>query len=183
MPVNVSASGDATISFVSNERLLPAALRTRPGYVLTRLAALARQECAEQLAAAGLGQHQHAILCCLEEYGPACQKDIAGRLGIDGGDIVAFIDGLQERGLVLRERDQRDRRRQILTITASGKRLLRRVEGMLDKAEPGVLAALSPEQRAAVHQAALRVLAQHHPEAWREPATAAEDPANPVPGT
>jgi DNA-binding MarR family transcriptional regulator len=166
---------------VSNERLLPAALRTRPGFVLTRLAALARQECAEQLTAAGLGQHQHAILCCLEEYGPACQKDIARRLSIDGGDIVAFVDGLQGQGLVVRERDQRDRRRQILTITASGKRLLRKVESMLDKAEPGVLAALSPEQRAAVHQAALLVLAQHDPGAWRESAAPAEEAADLMP--
>jgi DNA-binding MarR family transcriptional regulator len=166
---------------VSNEGLLPAALRTRPGFVLTRLAALARQECAEQLAAAGLGQHQHAILCCLEEYGPACQKDIARRLSIDGGDIVAFIDGLQGQGLVVRERDQRDRRRQILTITASGKRLLRNVESMLDKAEPGVLAALSPEQRAAVHQAALLVLARHDPGAWRESAAPAEEAADLMP--
>jgi hypothetical protein len=51
-------------------------------------------------------------------------------------DIVAFIDGLQDQALVVRERDQRDRGRQILTISASGKRLLRKVEGMDDKAEP-----------------------------------------------
>lgn len=160
---------------MSNERLLPAALRTRSGFVLTRLAALARQECAEQLAAVGLSQHQHAILCCLDEYGPAFQKDVAGRLGIDGGDIVAFIDGLQDQGLVVRERDQRDRRRQILTITASGKRLLRKAEHLLDKTEPGVLAALSPQQRAAVHEAALAVLSQRDPEAWHQPSAQPEE--------
>jgi DNA-binding MarR family transcriptional regulator len=159
---------------VSNERLLPAALRTRSGFVLARLAALARQECAEQLATVGLSQHQHAILCCLDEYGPACQKDVAGRLGIDGGDIVAFIDGLQAQGLVVRERDQRDRRRQILTITPSGKRLLQKVEHLLDKTEPGVLAALSPEQRATLHQAALAVLSRHDPEAWCAPTAPTE---------
>ena len=166
---------------MGNERLLPLALRSRPAFVLARLAALARQECARQLAEVGLSQHQHAILCCLDEYGSACQKDIAARLGIDGGDIVAFIDGLQGRGLVERERDQRDRRRQILTITASGKRLLRKVESRLDKAEPGLLAALSPEQRAAVHQAALQVLAQHDPTAWGdEPAAPPEEARAPA---
>jgi DNA-binding MarR family transcriptional regulator len=154
---------------VSNERLLPAALRTRSSFALIRLAALARQECAKQLAAVGLSQHQHAILCCLDEHGPACQKDIAGRLGIDGGDIVAFIDGLQGQGLVVRERDQRDRRRQILTITPDGTRRLREAESLLDKAEPGPLATLSPEQRTALHQAALQVLAEHDPKAWRTP--------------
>ena len=151
---------------VSNERLFPAALRTRASFALMKLAALARQECTKQLAAVGLSQHQHAILCCLDEYGAAFQKDIAGRLGIDGGDIVAFIDGLQGRGLVVRERDQHDRRRQILTITPDGERLLREAESLLDTAEPGPLAALRPEERSALHQAAIRVLAEQDPEAW-----------------
>ena len=146
--------------------LLPAALRNRTSFVLIKLAALARQQCAGQLAAVGLSQHQHAILCCLDEYGHACQKDIATRLGIDGGDIVAFVDGLQQAGLITRERDQRDRRRQILAITTSGRRLLRRVEKLMDAAEPGVLAALSEEQRALLHACATEVLAADAPSAW-----------------
>ena len=167
MPVNGFTNGCCYDPLVSNERLLPAALRTRSSFALIKLAALARLECTRQLAAVGLSQHQHAILCCLDEHGPTCQKDIAGRLGIDGGDIVAFIDGLQGQGLVVRERDQRDRRRQILTITPDGTRRLREAESLLDKAEPGPLAALSPAQRTALHQTALQVLTEHDPEAWR----------------
>ena len=166
----VSAS---LVSMSAPERLLPAALRNRTSFVLVKLAALVRQQCAGQFAAAGLSQHQHAILCCLEEYGPACQKDIALRLGIDSGDIVAFIDGLQTQGLVLRERDERDRRRQILILTASGRHLLQRIERMLDAAEPGVLAALDDEERAWLHESAVRVLAREAPGAWAEP-----DPGN-----
>jgi DNA-binding MarR family transcriptional regulator len=109
------------------------------------------------------------VLCCLDEFGPACQKDIAIRLGIDGGDLVAFIDGLQGAGLITRERDSRDRRRQILTITAAGTRQLRRVEKLFELAEPGVLSALTGEQRAALSDAAAAVLAQHAPQAWTEP--------------
>jgi len=46
--------------------------------------------------------------------------------GSQRGDLVAFIDRFQGRGLVVREHDRRDRRRLMLTITASGKRLLRK---------------------------------------------------------
>ena len=148
---------------------LPGALRGRLSFVLARLGGLARQECADQLAAAGLSQHQHAILCCLDEYGPACQKDIALRLGIDSGDIVAFIDGLQAKGLILRERDQRDRRRQIVSITADGTRTLRKVEGMLDAAEPGILAALTEAERGELQRWAVRVLAGQAPAGWAAP--------------
>jgi MarR family transcriptional regulator, lower aerobic nicotinate degradation pathway regulator len=150
----------------SESLLLPAALRDRTSFVLIKLAALARQGCAEQLAAVGLSQHQHAILCCLDEFGQASQKGIGTRLGIDGGDIVAFVDGLQRAGLITRERDERDRRRQILGITATGRRLLRRVEKLMDAAEPGPLAALTPEQRALLHACATEVLAADAPRSW-----------------
>jgi MarR family transcriptional regulator, lower aerobic nicotinate degradation pathway regulator len=153
----------------ASETLLPGALRSRLSFVLARLGGLARQECADQLAAAGLSQHQHAILCCLDEYGPACQKDVALRLGIDSGDIVAYIDGLQAKGLTLRERDERDRRRQIVSITASGTRALRKVEGMLDAAEPGILAALTEAERGELQRWAVRVLARQAPAGWAEP--------------
>jgi len=146
--------------------LLPAALRHRTSFVLIRLAALARQQCAGQLAAVGLSQHQHAILCCLDEYGRACQKDVAARLGIDGGDVVAFVDGLQQAGLITRERDERDRRRQILDLTASGRRLLRRVERLMDAAEPGPLSPLTEEQRALLHACATEALAADAPRSW-----------------
>ena len=156
--------------------LLPAALRNRTSFVLIRLAALARQHCAGQLAAVGLSQHQHAILCCLDEYGQACQKDVAARLGIDGGDVVAFVDGLQQAGLITRERDARDRRRQILALTASGRRLLRRVERLMDAAEPGALGPLTEEQRALLHACATEVLAADAPQSWvsGEPLAGAE---------
>jgi len=148
------------------ETLLPAALRARPSFVLARLGAMARQRCADLLATVGLGQHQHAILCCLDEYGAACQRDIAARLGLDSGDLVAFIDGLQERGLVLRERDARDRRRQVVSLTADGRRLLRQTESLLDAAEPGILAALSETERTELGRLAARVLALREPAAW-----------------
>lgn len=152
------------------EAQLPAALRKRPSFALARLGILARQQCAEHLAGTGLSQHQHAILCCLDEFGQACQRDVAARLGLDSGDIVAFFDGLQKRGLVRRERDQRDRRRQVVSLTADGRQLLREVEGKLDAGEPGVLAALSETERAEFCRLAARVLAAREPAAWSAPA-------------
>jgi DNA-binding MarR family transcriptional regulator len=150
--------------------LLPAALRGRPGFTLARLGNLVRQECAARLAEAGLTQHQHAILCCLDEFGPACQRDVAARLSLDTGDIVAFLDGLQQRGLVLRERDQRDRRRQVVSLTEGGQRTLRETEELLDAAGPGALAALSETERAELARLAARVLAREAPAEWAGPA-------------
>jgi DNA-binding MarR family transcriptional regulator len=150
--------------------LLPAALRARPSYALARLGTLVRQECAARLAEAGLSQHQHAILCCLNEFGPACQRDIAARLGLDSGDIVAFLDRLQQGGLVVRERDQRDRRRQVVSLTADGQRTLIAAEELLDAAGPGALAALSAPEQDELARLAARVLAREAPAEWTVPA-------------
>lgn len=148
------------------ETLLPAALRRRDTFALIKLAALLRAECADKLAVTGLSQNQHAILCCLEEFGAAYQKDIAYRLGIDSGDLVAFIDGLQAKGLLKRQRDPRDRRRQILTITDEGSRMLREVEDLYDEAAAGVLGVLPEPERAGLHKTALRILSAHDPDSW-----------------
>ena len=47
-----------------------------------------------------------------------------------------------------------------MSLTASGKRTLRKVERMLDAAEPGVLAALTETERGELQQWAVRVLAR-----------------------
>jgi DNA-binding MarR family transcriptional regulator len=163
LPVNGETSKILTV-----DTLFPASLRQRDTFALIKLAALIRQECADKLAPTGLNQNQHAILCCLDEFGPACQKDIAVRLGIDSGDIVAFIDGLQAKGLLERRRDERDRRRQILTITPEGSCMLGEVEDLFTQAESGLLGVLSQADRETLHDAALRVLAAQAPESWLE---------------
>ena len=82
---------------------------------------------------------------------------------------MAFIDGLQAKGLTLRERDERDRRRQIVSITAGGTGTLRKVEGMLDAAEPGILAALTETERGELQRWAVRILARQEPAGWAGP--------------
>jgi MarR family transcriptional regulator, lower aerobic nicotinate degradation pathway regulator len=144
----------------------PAALRRRPTYALARLAAASRRRCAKHLATVGLGQHQHAILCCLAEFGPQMQKDTAVRLGIDSGDIVAFVDDLQDAGLVERRRDERDRRRQILTLTPAGQQALAEAERQLDRATRETFQPLTVAERAQLHQLMARVLAHEEPGSW-----------------
>lgn len=154
--------------------LLPAALRNRGSYALIRLAALVRQDCAEQLAPLAISQAQHGILCCLAEFGPCFQKNVAERLGLDSGDLVAHLDGLQDAGFIGRERDTRDRRRQVLTITESGRQVMRQAETELDESSHGVLTILSPAERAELHRLATRALLAKAPAAW---ATEPTEPA------
>jgi DNA-binding MarR family transcriptional regulator len=81
---------------------------------------------------------------------------------------------------VLRERDQRDRRRQVVSLTAGGRQLLGEIERMLDAAEPGMLAALGEPERGELWRLAARVLAAQEPAAWSAPAVGR--PVATVPG-
>jgi MarR family transcriptional regulator, lower aerobic nicotinate degradation pathway regulator len=146
--------------------LKPAALRRRTTYLTARLAAETRRRCTERLAQAGLGQYQHAILCCLDEFGPQIQKEVAARLGIDSGDMVSLVDDVHNAGFVDRERDPRDRRRQVLTLTPRGKEVLGEAEHNLDLAAAEAYQPLTQNERATLHELMARVLAHGDPEGW-----------------
>jgi MarR family transcriptional regulator, lower aerobic nicotinate degradation pathway regulator len=126
---------------------LPKALRERATLTLLRWAARARPHYAELLGALGLTPNQHAILCCLEEVGPLFHAALADRLNLDTGDLGAFLEGLQERILIFREGDDRDRRRRESRITQAGRRLPTRVDHRLDEFDRTVFAALEADER------------------------------------
>jgi hypothetical protein len=54
----------------------------------------------------------------------------------------------------------------LVTLPGDQPGLLRRVEKLLDGAEPGALAALTMEQRALLHACATEVLAADAPQSW-----------------
>ncbi|MFD4294684.1 MarR family winged helix-turn-helix transcriptional regulator [Rhodococcus sp. NPDC058505] len=122
-------------------------LARRPGFVFVRAALRVRQLYADALARVGLLPNQHAILSTLEELGPAHQKMLASRVVLDPGDIVAYLDGLQNGGYVVRQRDPKDRRRQIVAITDAGRKLLAESDRVLDRVEQEVFTQLSENDR------------------------------------
>jgi DNA-binding MarR family transcriptional regulator len=65
--------------------------------------------------------------------------------GVDRTTTVAVLDALQERGLIERRRDPSDRRVYTVHLTAGGRRVLRRAEGEVLRAEQRFLAALGPD--------------------------------------
>src|SRR3712207_782235 len=86
------------------------ALESWLGYLLTK-AAHRYSACLEQaLAREDLTPRRYALLLALEAGGPRSQQSLGELLRIDRTTMVAVIDELEERGLVERRRDPRDRR-------------------------------------------------------------------------
>jgi DNA-binding MarR family transcriptional regulator len=72
--------------------------------------------------------------------------------------MVALVDTLESRGLVERSRSPRDRRKNIVALTAEGRGCLRQAERAREDAERRFLAPLGPAEADALISA-LRVLA------------------------
>jgi DNA-binding MarR family transcriptional regulator len=150
----------------------PAKWRSLPSWLLNSTAHHAHRLVADGFASVRSSGHHFRLLATLDEFGPASQTALGRRSGIHVSDLVATINALVERGLVERAPDPDDRRRNIISLTAAGKRHLRRLEKQLAEAQAELLAPLSTEERERLTAILAKLLAHHD----RRPA-----PTEPIP--
>ncbi|MCP3802607.1 MarR family transcriptional regulator [Allokutzneria sp. A3M-2-11 16] len=139
----------------------PARLLALPSWLLTQTAAHTHRLVLDGLAEAGARGHHYRVLATLEEFGPASQATVGRHAGIHLSDVVAALNELAEQGLVERSPDPEDRRRNVVTITATGRRQLKKLDKRLAKAQEELLAPLSPDEREQLTLMLARLL-EHH---------------------
>ena len=103
----------------------------------------------------------YAALAALEEFGPDSQSGLSDRTGIYRSDLVATINELTARGLVVRAPDPADRRRNAITLTDEGRRHLQRLDVLIADAQAELLAPLSEADRAELTRI-LKLIVGHH---------------------
>jgi MarR family transcriptional regulator, transcriptional regulator for hemolysin len=79
---------------------------------------------------------------------PMRQKDLAIALALDKSSVVRIVKGLEDAGLITRGEDQGDHRAKPILITASGRKLADRVEGVSQELEHELLAEIAPDDLA-----------------------------------
>ncbi|HLS76491.1 MAG TPA: MarR family winged helix-turn-helix transcriptional regulator [Nocardia sp.] len=139
----------------------PERLTSKPSWLLTQLAVHAKKLSTDCFAEAGARGYHYRILATLAEFGPASQIDLGRRGNIDRSDVVAAVNQLADQGCVERAPDPADRRRNIVTLTAAGERLLHRLDRALDEVQDGLLAPLGPDDREEFTRLLARLLAHH----------------------
>jgi MarR family transcriptional regulator, lower aerobic nicotinate degradation pathway regulator len=119
----------------------------RPTWLLSRANARSQNLLAEAFANEGVRGYHFRLLAALDEHGPSSQAELGRNTGIDRSDVVAALNDLVANGLAQRQPDPIDRRRNIVTITKRGARLLERLDGVLDDVQQTVFAPLTPNER------------------------------------
>lgn len=102
-----------------------------------------------------------AILFRLANQGLLSQVELGKQMGIDRAPMVQHIDYLEQRGLVKRTPNPRDRRAHELILTDKGREVLAQALALARRVEAEVLAPLSAEEQAQLNHLMNRLLASH----------------------
>ncbi|MFE6194316.1 MarR family winged helix-turn-helix transcriptional regulator [Streptomyces sp. NPDC057838] len=129
-----------------SEAPLPA-IRSLPSWLLGRAAARGRALVAEALADEDMRMWHHVVLSAVRDLAPVAQADLGRAVRLDPKDLVGILNDLQAAGLVVREPDPRDRRKNAVSLTERGTRLLKRCEKAAREANDELLAPLSAAER------------------------------------
>ena len=119
--------------------LAPTRLRTLPSWLINQTAIPAQRLVAAGLAERGATRQQYALLAALDERGPASQAALGRTGGIDPSD----------------------RRRNVVTITATGRRRLRQLDATVAELQDDLLAPLTAGERRQLTDL-LTKLVEHH---------------------
>ena len=127
-------------------------------FLLARLGRVASRQLNDRLAETGLKPPQAVILITLRDMGPMNQQALGERLRIDASNLVAFLNSLEDEGLLVRRRDPEDRRRHIVEITGEGIARCPACFGPVAALEDELLAGLSPREQRVLNRMLERIL-------------------------
>jgi DNA-binding MarR family transcriptional regulator len=111
-----------------------------------------------------LRPRQLLALTVLHQHGPMSQHLLGEALRLDPSNVVGLLNELEELALVTRTRDPADRRRHIVALSPAGRDELARTNSRMLQVEDQLLNALSAEERAALHDMLVRVVALAGPD-------------------
>jgi DNA-binding MarR family transcriptional regulator len=133
------------------------------GFLLARLGLGFKAKAIARAEEAGFELYDFSVLAILAEGDRQTQSTIADALTLDPSRLVALLDSLEQRGLVVRQRDLHDRRRHVVSITEAGLRELDQLRSLSKQVEDEFFAPLDPESRETLKGLLFRLACHHDP--------------------
>ena len=128
------------------------------GYLLKHAHLALEQRTDAALADVGLTARDLGALRVIAGGEARSQQEVATILGVDRTSMVALLDALERRGIVVRKPSERDRRRNAVELTQDGRSLFQRAEQRSTEAERAFTAALGDAGGAELRRALQAVL-------------------------
>ena len=133
------------------------------GFLLARLGLAFKTKALARIEQEGFEANHYSVLAMLAEGARETQATIADALDLDPSRLVALLDSLEDRGFVARQRDPRDRRRHVVSITPLGTKRLQKLRSIAKQLEDEFLTPLTPDERASFHAMLLQLASEHDP--------------------
>jgi DNA-binding MarR family transcriptional regulator len=130
------------------------------GFLLVRLGEAVDRDFVTSLTDLGLKPRHLRLLVLVDRAGQLNQRDLAGQLGMDPGNLVTILEALEADGLVARPRGEADRRHRLVSLTASGRRLLARALRATAAIDRRILMTLPASHRKQFYEMTLSVYSE-----------------------
>jgi MarR family transcriptional regulator, lower aerobic nicotinate degradation pathway regulator len=137
-------------------------LTQRPGFLVRRLHQIHLALFAEECAAFELTPVQYSIMTAIQRQSGLDQVRLGEQVGIDRATMADVLARLEKRGLVTRRRSGTDGRLKLVSLSASGRRLLVRIDPHAERAHERTVAALPARERQAFIRSLTRLVEAGH---------------------
>jgi len=132
---------------IPQQSQIPVGLQHNIGYLLNRLLRGLREDMNAGLAPLMLNVQEYSIMRIIESGRAATQQQVAERYGIDSSSMVELVDRLEEREILLREKNAQDRRSYRLVLTPKGRKTLTRAKRIAESVHKKFLEPLEDDER------------------------------------
>jgi DNA-binding MarR family transcriptional regulator len=108
-------------------------------FVLTKAQQSVHQLFKAELAPYGVTPGQYAVLKCLWDENGQTAKQLAERLFLDGSTVTGVLDRMEQKGLIVKQADPRDRRALQVKLTEKGRGLEEPLTRVIEEANQKAL--------------------------------------------
>lgn len=115
-------------------------------FVLTKAQNAVQQLFKAELAPYGVTPGQYAVLKCLWDENGQTAKQLSERLYLDGSTVTGILDRMENKSLINRQPDSKDRRAVRVMLTEQGKALEGPVNATIELANKKALQKLNPQE-------------------------------------
>jgi DNA-binding MarR family transcriptional regulator len=141
------ATAASSISDDLAQRQARSPLFSRPGFLIRRMHQIHTSLFAEETSAFGITPVQYSLMTALDTLGEMDQNTLAIEVGLERSSVAEVIPRLHARELIVRTQAQHDKRMRLVSLTTSGKRLVRKMAPAVQRAHDRTIEQLSPAEK------------------------------------